>query len=232
MVGTLRGGGGEQFCALLGMTVQSCFARHAHVAQLWSSFNNTRGLVVRIARPTSLAIWHRGCSHRRPNRSGSPNRRHFASLDLKKHPDFSHRRPTSQDFRRRFSFWHFPLFSGKVQIVSRTFLVGALNRPRKRKGTNRENPRTIPEQIGKIPEKSGKSQKGQKRTKKEGRVQIGKPPRLKPPRLAALNLNVICQRKTVPDPKAEFERKSVKFLLSRKERERESWANSCLGLRC
>ena len=55
----------------------------------------------------------------------------------------------------------FPLISGKVQIVSRTlsglFLVGALHRPRKRKRTNRENPRTIPEQIGKIPEKSGKS---------------------------------------------------------------------------
>ena len=82
--------------------------------------------------------------------------------------------------------------SGKVQIVSRTlsglFLVGALNRPRKRKRTNRENPRTIPEQIGKIPEKSGKSQKGQKRKKKEGHVQIGKPPRLKPPRLAALEI--------------------------------------------
>ena len=89
----------------------------------------------------------------------------------------------------------FPLFSGKVQIVSRTlsglFLVGALNRPRKRKRTNRENPRTIPEQIGKIPEKSGKSQKGQKRTKKEGQVQIGKPPRLKPPRLAALEYMVL-----------------------------------------
>ena len=86
----------------------------------------------------------------------------------------------------------FPLFSGKVQIVSRTlsglFLVGALNKPRKRNGTNRENPRTIPEQIGNIPEKSGKSQKGQKRTKKEGRVQIGKPPRLKHPRLAALEI--------------------------------------------
>ena len=64
----------------------------------------------------------------------------------------------------------FPLFSGKVQIVSRTlsglFLVGALNRPRKRKRTNRENPRSVPEQIGKIPEKSGKSQKGQKKDKK------------------------------------------------------------------
>ena len=83
----------------------------------------------------------------------------------------------------------FPLFSGKVQIVSRTlsglFLVGALNRLRKRKKTNRENPRTIPEQIGKIP---GKVPKGQKRTKKEGRVQIGKPPRLKHPRLAALKI--------------------------------------------
>ena len=59
-------------------------------------------LVVRIARLASLAIWHRGRSHRRPNRSGSPNRRHFASLDLNKHPDFSHRRPASQDFRRLF----------------------------------------------------------------------------------------------------------------------------------
>ena len=58
--------------------------------------------MARIARPRSLAIWHRGCSHRRPNRSGSPNRRHFASLDLKKHPDFPHRRPTSQDFRSIF----------------------------------------------------------------------------------------------------------------------------------
>ena len=60
-------------------------------------------LVVRIARPASLAIWHRRRSHRRPNRSESPNRRPFASLDLKKHADFSHRRPTSQDFRREFS---------------------------------------------------------------------------------------------------------------------------------
>ena len=81
----------------------------------------------------------------------------------------------------------FPLFSGKVQIVSQTlsglFLVGALNRPRKRKRTNRENPRRVPGQIGKIP---GKVPKWQKRTKKEGQVQIGKPPRLKHPRLAAL----------------------------------------------
>ena len=44
---------------------------------------------------------------------------------------------------------YLPLFSGKVQIVSRAlsglFLVGALNRLRKRKRTNRENPRTIPD---------------------------------------------------------------------------------------
>ena len=77
------------------------------------------------------------------------------------------------------------------RTLSGLFLVGALNRPRKRKGTNRENPRSIPEQIGKIPEKSDKSQKGQKRTKKEGQVQIGKPPRLKPPRLAALEKSQI-----------------------------------------
>ena len=60
--------------------------------------------MVRIARPTSQAIWHRGRSHRRPNRSWSPNRRHFASPDrILKHADFSHRRPTSQDLRRDFS---------------------------------------------------------------------------------------------------------------------------------
>ena len=59
-------------------------------------------------------------------------------------------------------------------------------RLRKREGTNQENPRTIPEQIGKIPEKSGKSQKGRKRTKKEGQVQIGKPPPLNPPPITAL----------------------------------------------
>ena len=51
----------------------------------------------------------------------------------------------------------------------------------------------VPEQIGKIPEKSGKSQKGRKRTKKEGRVQIGKPRRLKRPRLAALDLEISCE---------------------------------------
>ena len=60
-------------------------------------------LVVRIARPASLAIWHRGRSHRKPNCNESPNRTHFASLDLKKHVDFLHRRPISQDFRREFS---------------------------------------------------------------------------------------------------------------------------------
>ena len=73
--------------------------------------------MVRIARPTSLAIWHRGRSHRRPNRSGSPNRRHLASLDLKKHADFSHRRPTSQDFRRRF-FSHFLVISDQASGFS------------------------------------------------------------------------------------------------------------------
>ena len=67
----------------------------------------------------------------------------------------------------------FPLFSGKVQIVSRTlsglFLIGAVNRTRKRKRTNRENSRTIPGQIGKIPGKSGKDKKRQN-TDKKGRT--------------------------------------------------------------
>ena len=80
----------------------------------------------------------------------------------------------------------FPLFLGQVQIVSRT-LSGLFL------GTNRENPRTIPEQIGKIPEKSGKSQKGQKGQKRKDKSKSGNPPppRLKPPRLAALDLYMI-----------------------------------------
>ena len=73
----------------------------------------------------------------------------------------------------------FPLFSGKVQIVSRTlsglFLVGALNSSEKEKGTNRENPRTIPEQSGKIPEKSGKSKKDKKGQKKKDKSRSGNP---------------------------------------------------------
>ena len=44
-------------------------------------------------------------------------RRHFASLDLKRHPDFSHRRPTSQDFRR-ISSWHFPVISDQANGFS------------------------------------------------------------------------------------------------------------------
>ena len=59
-----------------------------------------------------------------------------------------------------------------------TVLVGGLIRQRKEKGTNRENPWTIPEQIGKIPEKSGKSQK---RTKKEGQVQDRETPPFETP---------------------------------------------------
>ena len=59
------------------------------------------------------------------------------------------------------------------------FLVGAVNRPQKRKRTNRENTRTIPGQIGKIPEKSEKDES------RSG----SPPPRLNPPPpcLAALD---------------------------------------------
>ena len=58
-------------------------------------------LVARIAQPTWLAIWHRGRLHRRPNRSESPNCKRLMSIEIKAH-DFSHRSPTSQDFRKSF----------------------------------------------------------------------------------------------------------------------------------
>ena len=65
------------------------------------------------------------------------------------------------------------------RTLSGLLLVGALNRPRKRKGTNRENPRTIPGQIGKIPGKSGKRTKqGHKRKDKS---RSGDPPVWTPP---------------------------------------------------
>ena len=67
-------------------------------------------LVVRIARPELLAIWHCGRSHRRPNRSGTPNRRHFASLDLKNTPIFriagQHRRIFAGFFACIFLWFH------------------------------------------------------------------------------------------------------------------------------
>ena len=44
---------------------------------------------VQWRRPISPAICHRGRSHRKPDRSGSPKRRHFASLDLKIMPIFA-----------------------------------------------------------------------------------------------------------------------------------------------
>ena len=83
------------------------------------------------------------------------------------------------------------LLSGNVRIVSRTlsglFLVAAVNRPRKRKGTNRQDTKTMdPRGNREDPRRSGKSRKELRRTKKEGQAQNGKPPRLKPPRLAAL----------------------------------------------
>ena len=59
----------------------------------------------------------------------------------------------------------FPLFSGKVQIASRTRDESGNSPDRPR--ANRENPR----KIGKVP----------KRTKKEGQVQIGKPPPFETP---------------------------------------------------
>ena len=82
-------------------------------------------------------------------------------------------------------------FSGKVLIVSRTlsglFLVGAVNRPRKRKKANRE----IPEES---PDKSGKSRKNRESPKRDKKRRTGPDreiPLLKPPRLVALDNFII-----------------------------------------
>ena len=64
--------------------------------------------MVRIARPASLAIWHRGHSHRKPNRNESPNRRHFASLDLKKTCRFFASQANIAGFSQGF-FCYFPV---------------------------------------------------------------------------------------------------------------------------
>ena len=75
------------------------------------------------------------------------------------------------------------------RTLSGLFLVGALNWLRKRKGTNRENPWTIPEQIGKIPEKSGKGPKKDKkgRTSPDRETPPFETPPFETPRLAALD---------------------------------------------
>ena len=65
-----------------------------------------------LDRPTSLAIWHRGRSHRRPNRSESPNRRHFASL-CKMHADTSHRRGCAIRIAHRTSRLHRTIWATK-----------------------------------------------------------------------------------------------------------------------
>ena len=76
-------------------------------------------------------------------------------------------------------------FHGKVLIVSRALaemcLVSASNRARKIQRTNRANPK----KRGKIPEKSGKSKKGQKRKDKSrsGSAPVWNTP---PPHLLAL----------------------------------------------
>ena len=90
----------------------------------------------------------------------------------------------------------FPLFLGKVQIVSRTFsglfLVGALNRPRKRKRTHRENTPDHPRANRESPRKTGKVPKRTKKDKKGRTSPDREPPPFEtppPPRLAALETN-------------------------------------------
>ena len=61
----------------LGTTVLSQASSKCRLSKLHST-NHTSPLLLVV-----LATWHRGRSRRKPNRRESPNRRHFASLDLK-----------------------------------------------------------------------------------------------------------------------------------------------------
>ena len=93
----------------------------------------------------------------------------------------------SNFFRTRTLVWNFfRTFSEKKIILARPYRSGTasrhnLSRPRKRKrdesGKSPDHPRANRENPGKIG-------KVLKRTKKEGQVQIGEPPRLKPPRFS------------------------------------------------
>ena len=94
----------------------------------------------------------------------------------------------------------FPLFSGKIQIVSRTlsglFLVGALNRPRKRKRTNPRANQENPGKIGKGQKRTKKDKKGQK---KKDESRSGNPPVWNHPRLAERDFlnETICENQAI-----------------------------------
>ena len=74
----------------------------------------------------------------------------------------------------------FHFFSEKVRVVLPTLLglllIGAASRPRKRKRTNRGNPRAIPRQIGKIPERTKKD----KERSRSGSPRVWNPPVYRP----------------------------------------------------
>ena len=84
-----------------------------------------------------------------------------------------------------FQTWVFPTFFGKgpdcvadpFGTVPRGCSQEAEKEEKDKSGKSSDHPRANQEN----PRKWGKSQKGQKRTKKEGQVQVGKPPCLKPP---------------------------------------------------
>ena len=151
-----------------------------------TSFCNTRGAHgerLRCLESRSAAIRIATGSQRfQIARFESQGRKPFESL-LRLYYFLTDRFPIARFLREAkpggFQTGGFPLFFGKGPDCVADFFgtvprrCSYYNRLRKREGTNRENPRTIPEQIGKIPKKSGKSQKGQKR--KDG-SRSGKPP--------------------------------------------------------
>ena len=82
-----------------------------------------------------------------------------------------------------------------LQTLSGLFLVAAVKRPRKRKRTNRENPRRVPAQIGKIPKKWESPKKDDKGQKRKDKSRLETPPVSNPPPLAALKVRLLGRTK-------------------------------------
>ena len=87
------------------------------------------------------------------------------------------------------------------------------------KGTNRENPRTIPEQIGKIPEKSGKSQKRTKKDKKGRTSPDRETPPFETPPFSGLLMNLCQTRKTPRGRMGKRSKRHKEFSLRKIQRQ-------------
>ena len=117
------------------------FVTEVTAASDFIAFNITKPMLEKIdahspKRAQHLSVTSKLPPHRRPNRSKSPNHRHFASLDVKMHAVPSDCRPTSQDFRRLRGF--VPLAIKLVRIARESGCASAiLNRIAHRSGIAR-----------------------------------------------------------------------------------------------